>query len=64
MHKKVMHDSGMAVDGMVQIHREQLGLKEDSRNDAETMRADNRLLVAKVGTLVYGPDVLPGMNPR
>ena len=54
----------MSEDDIVGIYRERLGLAEDTRNDVETVRAGNRLLVSKVDTLVYGTDVPPGMTPR
>lgn len=50
----------MAVDKIVQMYRRRLGLKTDSRNDAETMRVDNRLEVAQVGMQAHSADLPSG----
>lgn len=51
-------------DEIVRIYREQFGLGDAERNDAEAVRVSNRLLVMKTDTLVYDTDVPPGMTPR
>ena len=49
---------------VVGVYREQFGLEDAERNDAEAVRVSNRLLVMKTDTLVYDTDVPPGMTPR